>query len=273
MLLTKKALYYLDKGKTKEAIRLLEDVWEQELDQTNVSNVFPATVLLSDVLYQQGERFPEIYQHLIASLANIKDKNLPIDAFYFEQEQAKQILKELEDFFSETGRFFKEESLKGLWMETSANDYIDVYPTSQRVVEIERELGYKLPESYIYLMRHTQNGGYVHRDSIATKQSTSWAEDCAAITGIMGIGSHASNSLNGHFNTDFWVSEWGYPPIGLAIADCPSAGHDMVFLDYRKCGKQGEPEVVHIDQEAGYKITWLAKDFESFIDGLYVEEF
>ncbi|WP_376698704.1 SMI1/KNR4 family protein [Listeria immobilis] len=59
----------------------------------------------------------------------------------------------------------------------------------------------------------------------------------------------------------------------MAIADCPSAGHDMVFLDYRKCGKQGEPEVVHIDQEAGYKITWLAKDFESFIDGLYVEEF
>lgn len=34
------------------------------------------------------------------------------------------------------------------------------------------------------------------------------------------------------------IDEWEYPAIGVAICDCPSAGHDMVFLDYRDCGKK-----------------------------------
>lgn len=71
----------------------------------------------------------------------------------------------------------------------------------------------------------------------------------------------------------FWIEEWGYPDVGLAIADCPSAGHDMVFLDYRNCGKTGEPAVVHIDQEADYKIMKLADNFEAFILSLYREEY
>lgn len=46
----------------------------------------------------------------------------------------------------------------------------------------------------------------------------------------------------------------------------------MVFLDYRECGTQGEPKVVHIDQEADYKITPLADNFEEFIRGLVSEK-
>ena len=38
----------------------------------------------------------------------------------------------------------------------------------------------------------------------------------------------------------------------------------MIFLDYRACGPQGEPAVVHVDQENDYKITHLADSFEEF---------
>lgn len=42
----------------------------------------------------------------------------------------------------------------------------------------------------------------------------------------------------------------------------------MIFFDYRECGPQGEPKVVHVDQEMDYKITFLADNFEEFIRGL-----
>jgi len=42
----------------------------------------------------------------------------------------------------------------------------------------------------------------------------------------------------------------------------------MIMLDYRKFGRNGEPGVIHVDQELGFKITFLTNTFESFIRGL-----
>ncbi len=67
------------------------------------------------------------------------------------------------------------------------------------------------------------------------------------------------------------IEEWGYPKLGVYICDCPSGGHDIVMLDYSKCGANGEPSVVHIDQELDYKATTLSADFESFVRGLVLE--
>ncbi|WP_210429199.1 SMI1/KNR4 family protein [Nocardioides eburneiflavus] len=63
----------------------------------------------------------------------------------------------------------------------------------------------------------------------------------------------------------FWLEEWGYPDIGVYFADCPSAGHDMLALDY---SGSGEPRVVHVDQELDYAITVVAPDFAAFVSGL-----
>ncbi|TXK68231.1 SMI1/KNR4 family protein [Paenibacillus sp. N3.4] len=120
---------------------------------------------------------------------------------------------------------------------------------------------------YLRLMK-LQNGGIPKNTCFPTTSPTSWAEDHIAITGIMGIGRIKNYSLCGNLGSQFMIDQWQYPDIGIVICDCPSAGHDVIILDYRKCGKYGEPEVVHVDQEFDFHITFLAKDFETFIIGL-----
>lgn len=164
---------------------------------------------------------------------------------------------------------FNELNLNEFWNDTAyaIKEYVSEPPDDNLIKEIEKELDYKLPQSYLYLMK-LHNGGIPFNRCFPTKEPTSWAEDHIAIEGIMGIGKDKDNSLGGTFRTNFWVEEWGYPNIGVAICDCPSAGHDMIFLDYRESGPNGEPKVVHIDQEQAYKITLLADNFEKFICGL-----
>ena len=113
-----------------------------------------------------------------------------------------------------------------------------------------------------------------HPDSqiIGLKTPTSWAEDHVAVTGIYGINRSKPCSLGGRVGSQFWIDEWGYPPIGVYFCDCPSAGHDMICLDYRKCSPDGEPQVVHVDQEFDYKITFVEENFEKFIRGLERDE-
>lgn len=143
--------------------------------------------------------------------------------------------------------------------------YICEPPTDELIAEIEAELGYKLPESYIWLMKQ-HNGGIPFKD---TFYCGGGEYDFADIDGILGIG-RCDGRKSPYFSiTDsiVYIDE-GYPNIGVAICNCPSAGHDMIFLDYRECGPRGEPKVVHIDQEGDYCITFLASNFEEFIRGL-----
>jgi hypothetical protein len=151
--------------------------------------------------------------------------------------------------------------------EYAAREYTGEPPTDAEVAEVEQRLGYKLPRAYLDLARK-QNGGMPRRTYHRTATATSWAEDHVALTGIYSIGGSRPCSLLGKFGSRFWIDHWSYPPIGVYFADCPSAGHDMFCLDYRACGPSGEPSVVHIDQEAGYRITFVAPSFEAFISGL-----
>lgn len=138
------------------------------------------------------------------------------------------------------------------------------------VSSVEAELNVRLPASYLELMK-TQNGGVPRNTCFPTSVPTSWAKDHVAITGVFGVDRHKIHSLCGGLGSKFMQEEWGYPDWGVCVCDCPSAGHDMIMLDYRKCGGDGEPEVVHVDQELDYRVTFLAKTFEAFIRGLVNE--
>ena len=146
-------------------------------------------------------------------------------------------------------------------------EYVSDPPSDELIASVEEELGYKLPAAYIWLMKQ-HNGGIPMNTCYPCDEPTCWADDHVAITGIFGIGREKNCSLCGEMGSQFMIDEWEYPAIGVAICDCPSAGHDMIFLDYRVCGPQGEPAVVHVDQENDYKITHLADSFEEFIRGL-----
>ena len=66
----------------------------------------------------------------------------------------------------------------------------------------------------------------------------------------------------------FWINEWGYPDIGVTVADTISGGHHMIFLDYRECKKDNKPKVALVDQEDDYNIHVICDSFEEFIEGL-----
>ena len=130
---------------------------------------------------------------------------------------------------------------------------------------IEEELGYTLSGSYVELMRK-HNGGSLKRRRLDI------GDTYTILDVIFGIGREKEDSLCGEYGTKFWLEEWGYPDIGVAIADTESAGHEMIFLDYTECGPEGEPKVVYVDQEADYEKTVVAENFEEFINMLHEEE-
>ena len=156
--------------------------------------------------------------------------------------------------------------------EYALREYVEEPPSDDLIASVESELGgYRLPAAYIELAR-VHNGGTPRRTAFPTNRPTSWADDHIEITGIAAIGRSRTYSLCGDLGSNFMIEEWGYPRIGVCVADTPSAGHEMVMLDYRACGRTGEPEVVYVDQEENFEITVLAPDFESFIRGLVSAE-
>ena len=163
--------------------------------------------------------------------------------------------------------------LSDFWRSGEYADSLSEPAPSQATIEqVEAKLGYTLPEAYKTLCR-SRNGGLPGNRFHASPAPTSYgADDHIEVAEIYAIGETAPYSLgNAGSDTAFWVNECGYPPIGVYFANCPDHGHQMLALDYRKCGNDGEPVVVLVDEIEDYEIIQLAETFADFIRGLKPE--
>ena len=136
--------------------------------------------------------------------------------------------------------------------------------TDEMVREAEKRFRYKLPAGYWRLLR-LRNGGSPRREYFHVTGLLGWTGGYLGVDSLRGIGDH------------FWCIDTPdsglYPPIGLIVGDTPSGGHDYVMLDYRECGREGEPRVVHAVQGRGLRgVTVLAADFAAFVAALSAHE-
>ena len=137
-------------------------------------------------------------------------------------------------------------------------------PLTDAVVrEAECRLGVHLPASLLEILRVRNGGAVAERwNAFPTGVPTSWSENHVPLDDMMGIGPHDGQlSL---LDTAYLVEEWGLPsPLALLSGD----GHCWIALDYRGCGKSGEPSVTWFDVDDGTELP-LASDFQAFVERL-----
>ncbi|MCX4515672.1 SMI1/KNR4 family protein [Streptomyces sp. NBC_01619] len=139
--------------------------------------------------------------------------------------------------------------------------------TDAAVEEAEVQLGVRLPSSLLEILR-VQNGGQVAAqwNAVPTKVPTSWSKDHVPLEEMMGIGQRENQSSL--LDTPYLMEEWELPsPLVLLSGD----GHCWVALDYRGCGRRGEPSVTWFDTDENTELP-LAADFKEFVERLTCAE-
>lgn len=186
----------------------------------------------------------------------------------FEEERRKKRNKQVQE-----NAVFEANVLEGLWddCDYSLEEYVGEIPTDADFENVEASLGYRLPVSYKTLMKK-HNGGILSKNIFENPLQRDWTPRSFSAESIYGVDCKKPYSLCGEMGSKFWIDEWKYPDIGIVICDTMSGGHDLIFLDYSDCGPEGEPCVVHIDQESDYERTYLADNFKDFIEGLFSED-
>lgn len=140
--------------------------------------------------------------------------------------------------------------------------------TADKINNAEVCLDYVLPMAYIELMQ-IRNGGVPQKNYFLPPDKNR----CAVyLNTVWGLDPDLKYSLCGENGNKRCVEQWGYPVHGVYFGDTLSGGHEMFLMDYRKCGKNGAPEIVLVDQECDYRITFVAENFEAFVKGLMFEE-
>jgi SMI1-KNR4 cell-wall len=155
-----------------------------------------------------------------------------------------------------------EDLAKRFW--DTRTDYLAQEPlTADALRAAEAELGVRLPEEYVALLR-IQNGGVVSKqcNAFPTAERTSWAEGWVGLEELRGIGPDLLTILSSPYHTDEMELS------GTAVL-LTGDGHWWIALDYR--GGDEHPSVAWLDTEREQDIQ-LAPSFRAFVEGLVPEE-
>ena len=137
----------------------------------------------------------------------------------------------------------------------------------REIRDVQEKLGFRLPDAYVELMK-MHNGGLLNRCWYPVKEDAKTYSDYIQVTGILGIGSEVPYSLCGRFGSEFLLE--GHETLkgaGIALMNSISPTRAMLMLDYRKCGVNGEPEILYVNLETKEERV-VARDFEAFIRNL-----
>ena len=161
--------------------------------------------------------------------------------------------------------------------------------TDEMIADAEDAVRVKLPASYLAILR-MQNGGHPYKDT--------YRPDYCPVCEFFGIApGHGSRYpiqelprlmwelFEGYVDDEYYDQwrntldyvhpDWGEKPrIPETILLVAPDVHWGIGLNYIRCGRQGEPSVVHVEMEMPYGepkdvLTELAPDFMTFLRSLY----
>ncbi len=148
----------------------------------------------------------------------------------------------------------------------SERRYESTRPDMRLIRSVEEALGFKLPHSYVELMK-MHNGGMLNRCWYPIRFPAETYADYIQITHFLGIGRDAPYSLCGRFGSEFLLEgRDALKGAGVAFANCISPSRGLILLDYRNAG-DGEPCVTFVNSQTGEESV-VAANFELFIRSL-----
>lgn len=146
-----------------------------------------------------------------------------------------------------------------------SNYYNNSPLTDKMIKQAESELGVKLPDTFLDLLK-IQNGGYTKGFAFPMAVKTTWSDNHVPLTELFGIViNKESDSAHNIMLSEYMIREWGLPEKQVLLT---GDGHWWITLDYR----HGDtPSIRWIDCECGEDIH-VANSFDEFYNGLVSED-
>ncbi|MEC0090810.1 DUF4303 domain-containing protein [Paenibacillus macquariensis] len=159
----------------------------------------------------------------------------------------------------------KDLDFKQLWNERKEDFKGPIFAEEEKL-QYEKNLQYKLPQSYISLLQNTQNGGLLKRNCFPIydeHQNVKHLFICSYISSICELESEKERKA--------YPGLVNLPDIGIYFGENLDAARTERFVfDYSQCTAKDEPRVTFVKHiyPVGYEKIVLANSFKEFLDKL-----